>query len=223
MDEQLKHRVVGAIVLVLAAVVFVPMLLDGPHELDGEFQMRQHPADSVNGYDAGVHGRDHRPARAQGPGRDGQTTERKGRTLPSGLALADESSASGLAARRSEGKPSSHASRPGEQTVENPLKTAFSNMSETQREFRDTSAPSSSTRGWVVQMGSFAQQDNAIALRDRLQALGYNTFVEVVPYKSSLVTRVNIGPEARKGVAQELSRRLKTREELAGIVRPYPE
>lgn len=221
MDEQLKQRLVGAIVLVMAAVIFVPMLLDGPRELEREFHVRQYPHVPVNGYDGSVSGPHHRASQGQDARQDRPFTEGKGRALHPGPALPDESSATELSARRSERNVSSHASEPSDKAADALLRTVSSNRSDAEQEIEDASAPASSPQGWVVQMGSFAKQDNAIALRDRLQALGYQTFVEVVPYKSSSLTRVNIGPEAHQGAAQALSRKLKTNEELAGIVRPY--
>ncbi|VAW89000.1 hypothetical protein MNBD_GAMMA18-2192 [hydrothermal vent metagenome] len=71
--------------------------------------------------------------------------------------------------------------------------------------------------GWVVQVGSFSSQSNAMALRDKLEASGFNTFVERVD-GNNIVYRVRVGPEIKKAQAQVVKAALKEKMALDGLV-----
>ena len=71
--------------------------------------------------------------------------------------------------------------------------------------------------GWVVQVGSFSSQSNAMALRDKLRGNGFNTFVERVDGDNT-VYRVRVGPEIKKAQAQTVKERLKEKMALDGLV-----
>jgi len=71
--------------------------------------------------------------------------------------------------------------------------------------------------GWVVQVGSFSSQSNAMALRDKLRGNGFNTFVERVD-GSNIVYRVRVGPEIKKAQAQAVQAALKEKMTLDGLV-----
>lgn len=71
--------------------------------------------------------------------------------------------------------------------------------------------------GWVVQVGSFSSQSNAMALRDKLRGNGFNTFVERVDGENT-VYRVRVGPEIKKAQAQTVKEHLKEKMALDGLV-----
>jgi DedD protein len=71
---------------------------------------------------------------------------------------------------------------------------------------------------WVVQVGSFAQSDNALALRDKLRAKGFTAFVEKIGTDSGTVYRVRIGPELKRESAEEQLQRLQREMKMKGIV-----
>lgn len=47
---------------------------------------------------------------------------------------------------------------------------------------------------WVVQAGSFVEEANALAVRDRLRRSGYPSFVSQSNERSSILYRVQVGP-----------------------------
>ena len=51
-------------------------------------------------------------------------------------------------------------------------------------------------RGWAIQLASFSNPRNALALRDRLKGLGYSSFVETARQQGKKVTRVIVGAGA---------------------------
>jgi DedD protein len=71
---------------------------------------------------------------------------------------------------------------------------------------------------WVVQVGSFAQSDNALALRDKLRAKGFTAFVEKLKTDTGTVYRVRIGPELKRESAEEQLQRLQRDMKMKGIV-----
>ena len=72
---------------------------------------------------------------------------------------------------------------------------------------------------WAVQLSSFANAANAIALRDALRGRGFVAFVETAPDKT---TRVYLGPELQKTNAVLAQQRLARDLGIKGVVVPYP-
>jgi DedD protein len=74
----------------------------------------------------------------------------------------------------------------------------------------------------VVQLGSFSNSRNAAALRDKLRAKGYSAFVESSGSGTAAVTRVFVGPEAKRESAERAVGRLFEETRLKGIVVRHP-
>lgn len=72
---------------------------------------------------------------------------------------------------------------------------------------------------WAVQLSSFANAANAVALRDALRGRGFVAFVETAPDKT---TRVYLGPELQKANAVSAQQRLARDLGIKGVVVPYP-
>ncbi len=72
---------------------------------------------------------------------------------------------------------------------------------------------------WAVQLSSFANAANAIALRDALRGRGFVAFVESAPDRT---TRVYLGPDLQKGNAVAAQQRLARDLGIKGAVVPYP-
>ena len=51
-----------------------------------------------------------------------------------------------------------------------------------------------STRVWAVQLASFSEEENALALRDRLRGEGYEAFISTVRDDQKILSRVAVGP-----------------------------
>lgn len=50
------------------------------------------------------------------------------------------------------------------------------------------------TRVWAVQVASFSDEDNALALRDRLRGDGYEAFISSLKRDDEVLSRVAVGP-----------------------------
>lgn len=152
----LVQRVVGAVVLVSLAVIFLPMLLQSGDE------------------------------KAEAPGSHIPPVPEQVSTL---VFKRDE---------RGTFQPApSNASEPASQTAE-PLAS--------------NPTPSLSAPGpgdaWMVQLGSFTNETAATALREKLRAKHYPTYVERTQEGAVESWRVKVGPELSQATAQALKTRL---------------
>jgi len=80
----------------------------------------------------------------------------------------------------------------------------------------------SALEAWVVQLGSFASQENASSLVQQLQKEGYPAFLEELKSSSGVVYRVRVGPEVLRADAEKIQENLRTKLKLEGIVLRYP-
>jgi DedD protein len=74
----------------------------------------------------------------------------------------------------------------------------------------------------VVQVGSFSQSANALALRDKLRKNGFTAFVEKYQERGTSSYRVRVGPELKRETAEKQLAQLKTKFQLKGIVMGQP-
>jgi len=75
---------------------------------------------------------------------------------------------------------------------------------------------------WVIQMGSFSSEKNALRLRGKLRKAGFVTQVERVHVKEKLHFRVRIGPYLERAEADRDQAKLVKQLDLNGRVLTYP-
>ena len=225
MEERLKQRLVGAVVLVSLAVVFVPILFDLPHGVN-----RETPAPTISEV----------PERPQGQSgssvsitldlprtqRLDAEVERERSVSDAGVDGGDVSSeaiaadpastATGAASSVSAPEPSEP---PASATRSDPAPVA-GNAADDPEQKQAMQAPA--TDGWMVQLGSFAKSENALALRKRLRDSGYPAFVESGSSAQGAVSRVFVGPMTDRRQAKDSAAKLRREMALEGIVVPYP-
>ncbi|MDX1512810.1 MAG: SPOR domain-containing protein [Gammaproteobacteria bacterium] len=197
MDEQLKQRLVGAAVLVLLAVIFIPMILDQPPE----------PAPRV--VDTPVMPKSDQSFSSRIIPLDQPKT-------PMIEARRSRMESAEPAAEAQEAEPKESATTPPDAEKEQPAPDAQSGENAT------TAGAAAGPTAWAVQLGSFSSAQNAVALRDRLRKKGYTAFVEKAQSHGSEVTRVFVGPALAKEQADEVVKKLYAETKLKGIVVRYP-
>ena len=233
MEERLKQRLVGAVVLVSLAVVFVPILFDMPGETNGETSpdlISGVPERPQVGFGSSASGTLDAP---QTPRLDTELERERSldasragsgeRTASSGeLVSGTESSAPGapVPARTADasGQPAPDAgSEPSVARADPaPAKKQAKQGSST-----GPVAETSTAGSWTVQLGSFLKSENAAALRNRLQASGYTVFVESGTSARGDVSRVFVGPMPDREQAKASAAKLQREMALEGIVVPY--
>jgi DedD protein len=84
-----------------------------------------------------------------------------------------------------------------------------------------TAAAASAPRAWVVRVGSFSSNDNAVALRDRVRAAGFDAFIDEATVDGATMFRVHVGPEIDRARGDALRERLTRELKLDGLVVGY--
>ena len=226
MEQRLKQRLVGAIVLVSLAVVFVPILFDVSHEANEEVSATP------------VTGIPDRPRDRFGPTvsitlevpqtpRLDAAVERE-RTRNAFDPAASEDSVPGSASTSSGTTASTPVAGvsepPASRSAPTPVRSnpAPAAIQPDGASGKKQAAPASAARGWTVQLGSFRESENALALRERLRARGYPAFVESGSSAQGAVSRVLVGPMTDREQAQDSAAKLRREMALEGIVVPYP-
>lgn len=182
MNQQIKQRLVGAIVLVLLGVIFVPMVLDGSRNRGIDTRLPPPP------------GYEFKP-----------------------LEIPLEVPADKVAEPRLVEKPV-----PAESAAM-PAPIEVSPVPETsppKTEVRATAPklPPSTVEAWAVQVGSFSQSTNAIALRDTLRKQGFAAYVEKYSGDGGMAFRVRVGPEVGREQAEKLRGDIERKAKVKGIV-----
>ncbi len=214
MDQKTKQRLTGAIVLVALAVIFVPIILEGP---DNEWTPRSHSIPEQPQMDYRASMELEIPEQVAEPvdtAPEGAITGALGlpEQTPDELATASVPEASPpkqvIKAEPPE-KPEPEVSKPAQPAMKAP-QAAPEKQADT------------TIKGWFVQVGSFGQEMNASGLRDRLKAAGYDARLQKAEIGKGYAYRVLVGPAASRAAAEKSAASLKEKQQLAGMVIEYP-
>lgn len=82
--------------------------------------------------------------------------------------------------------------------------------------------PAAASVGFAVQLGAFANADEATHLRDRARAAGFAAFVEQVRTDRGTLSRVRVGPVPDRAAADALRAQVAAKLGVSGLVRPHP-
>lgn len=201
MDSQLKERLIGASVLVVLAVIFIPILLDGPNSdrrVSRDVDLppagdRKTVRIDLNKPDAG--------SRQASSGSDAEPATAAGKT---GVATSEPAEVD-LAANLTTEAPAESAAENQVPTAESSGQPAVTTSSKSsppaQQPAVVTPAPQRPDGAWTVQVGSFGQAENAESLVKRLNGLGYEAFVSRFDDGSRVHYRVRVGGYADRDAA----------------------
>lgn len=193
----MKERLVGAAVLVIIAVIFIPMLLDDSTDDDTVITRTNIPPvpDSI-------------PA---APGKQDFSS----RIIPLEPEVPVE--------ENDETDKPQDSSPVIENLDKQDADTVEPEKSGSETDSVDIELPSTvGLSAWVVQLGSFSSKENAESLNTKLKNAGYRSFVEPLTINDDTVFRVRVGPELKREDAETIKDRLNQAMELKGIVVEYP-
>jgi DedD protein len=193
MDQSLKERLVGAAVLVVLAVIFVPMVLDGPDQpaATAPATVAAVPSGaSTFRYDLAA------PLPADGAAPTTTAPTATSATLPTATAAPIVASAA---------KPAAAPATKPTATVAPKAVVAEPKAAETKPAPKPEPAAAS---GWAAQVGSFSKQATADAVAADLKERGFKAFV--MPHKDGKTTlyRVRVGPVATREAADALAKKI---------------
>ncbi len=196
MDVLLKQRLVGAIVLVALGVIFVPMILESPSQtLVPEMEALPEPENQVISA----------PLESF-PAPDAIPAE-----PDTAIILTDPQP---TAVSEAPAEPAQPVAEPEPEPEPEPV------VAEPEPETRP--AKSEPLGSWVVQMGSFSSEQNALRLRDKLRKNGFATQVEKARIEGKSRFRVRVGPFLERVDAEQSRKQIQDKLTLKGRVLSYP-
>ena len=252
MDILLKQRLIGAIVLISLAVIFIPMLFSGKGEVsDEKFDSKIPPEPTYEIKSPQVSVPLDLPAKTlpKVPLIEPEAQEDDSKPSSTEVVVANEIAVEEVAKKQVEAPAKTPATSPAtlqastsQTKVETSNVTQPTSSSKTEKTVQMTS-PSSATpeleektallapeikpkpsevTGWVVQVGSFSNKANAVKLRDKLRKLGMTSFVVTGQSNKGDIYRVRVGPEINRTDAEKLQAQIKQKTKLNGLVMKYP-
>ena len=199
MNDQLKQRLVGAIVLVSLAVIFIPMILPGGGMGDS-MNIRKVPSEP-----------DYRFPPPKSAPKAPPISDAV--IVPMGDSDPKVGTKASTKASTPEKKTSSKKTSDNQKMATKPVVSTSDKKPDIK--------PGQVT-AWIVQVGSFTSSPNAKALRDKLRKMGYASFVEALKGKQGMIYRVRVGPELTRTRAEKLQKQLVKKAKLNGMVQSYP-
>lgn len=188
----LKKRIVGAIVLVSLAVIFIPMFLsdEKPHD------------DGMPVFGSNI------------PDLPEKLAKLQTKKLEPSVPTLDIQPISSLPVDRNTSKIKST-----DIEVVTPTKSKAKPASRPSTKSTVTRKATTTTdNAWAVQVASFSSKKNALNLRDKLRGKSFNSFVEAFKTKKGIRYRVRVGPEVRKADADKKRKLIKKQFKLSGLV-----
>jgi len=77
-------------------------------------------------------------------------------------------------------------------------------------------------KSWVVQVGSFGNRANALALQKKLRGHKFPAFVEFVKNRKGSVYRVRVGPEVKRSRSEATRQAIQKKLKIKGVVMNHP-
>lgn len=209
MTAKFKHRLLGTSILMLAAIIFLPDLLDGEKQVvKDDFKVIPDRPEFQGVQELSPFDDTEFAARAQQAGEQPLSTE----------PALDEPQVTERTVPVTDALPSQQYAQV---TVESPTQArtevrnapVISNNTST----TNNSAVALGQAAWVVRVGSFSNQQNASALEARLRQAGFATFSRNITNSAGRsLTSVFVGPELRR---DRLEQSLPKLQQLTGVER----
>jgi len=197
MEQKLKERLVGAAVLVAVAVIFIPIILSDSPETDSisGSNIPEKPDANFSSRIIPVIKHDDKSL-SKDIGTDNIISEDNQKTVKETVV---------------------------EKIEANKEKSAEINSSRKENEVREAEIQANvGLSAWVVQLGSFSNEENAQSLNKKLRKAGYPAFVEPLNKNGQTSYRVRVGPEIKRSEAELLLKKLKDNMDMEGILVSYP-
>ncbi|TKB02389.1 SPOR domain-containing protein [Alteromonas portus] len=204
MTSALKNRLVGTIIVVALAVIFLPDFLDGKKQTNRE------PFASVPA----------NPPKKPIVEPESFPSERVAKAAVPAIEIQDETALdddlgpSG-AGENSTSDEATVAKAPAVKTFEEEDKLASQTVVDTKSTTADDDA------GWVIQLGSFRHEKNVKALLAKLEKAGYRAFSRKIQTSSGPLNKVFVGPDLDKKKLESALPHLKELTSLKGKVTTF--
>jgi len=206
-SSALKNRLVGTIIIVALAVIFLPDFLDGKKQTNREpfvsipANPPKKPIVEPEAFPTNrVANAAQRPVELEDdvPVDDMLTTEKSADEMGEGKNVTDESTS---------------LPQPVEATIEAKNDLASQTVIDKPQVTEDA--------GWVIQLGSFRHEKNVKGLLNKLEKAGYRAFSRRIQTSSGPLTKVFVGPDLEKQKLEAALPHLKELTDLKGKVTTF--
>ena len=216
MQQSTKQRIVGTVVLLALALIFLPTIFDGEGSYQPAISSRIPATPNVTVLSEPIQSRPVILA----------DNDKPHETEPALLPEQDSALAVETTAPEEAGA-SALDKEPVAAIAADPVEFALNSVAEITESAPDSTRPGSVLdenglpQGWSVRLGSFSNADNAIALLERLQVAGYRAYSRIIPAEQGDLTGVFVGPWLDRQISNGYQQSLQDEFQLVGIVVPY--
>lgn len=207
--DGLKQRIIGALVLISLAVIFVPMVFDEPHSERTSSSINipeEPPFPEVEAPESDI--------APTPPYQQDQAASSDSASQDFRIVESDQPPAQPVQQTRDNAAPevtdieASKPAPPPEPEPAQPKPVQQATESPKSSDEANAEFTRSLEGAWVVQLGSFGSGDNARRLRDKVREKGYSSHLQEVVRGDNTLTRVFSGPFAEKSKAEAAKRAL---------------
>jgi len=207
-----RHRIVGAVILVALAVIFLPMLLiDRPSETGGNSIVPGRPAPETRIVVTPVLPPGDKATSSPKPVVTAKAPENDGSAVKTVVVPVEPATEVPAAVkvpaipepRQPEAKPAPEPK----------------SVSESKKSTVATKSAAPVEKGWLVQVGAFSQLDNAMRLREKLSQKGYSAILDPPNPEKGKTVRVEVGPYKDAAAARAAQARIQSEFGIKGVVR----
>ena len=248
MDQQLKQRLVGLAVIFSLAVIFVPMLLDGPEPERETLEVKIPPSPEIVPLPVKVEEKvielrretdaiEPLQARIVDETSEPPQSETKQAAAESSPATETAAEPEAMTGRPAAAAPTQSAD--GKPEAESPAKAVAASEAKPEPEPEPKSKPEAKPGpeakplpkktaakvggdSFIVQLGSFTDRNKAYALRDRVRKLKLAAvFIEKFAARGKTFYRVRVGPFISRDKARVVLNKLRAKYNIKGQVMSY--
>ena len=212
MEEGLKQRLVGALVLFLLAIIFLPLILDGRDE-ENQREVYLAPQEPVIHI---THKGSEDVEKRLVVAKEQLTIDRTFTSVPESTELVTEKETPKV-------EPKQKTVSSAQQSTIEQARELFVKEVGIAKEVAKTpvKAKAAVSEAWTVQIAAFSQLKNAKALQSTLISKSYMAYVESDVSGKKPLYRVFVGPELRRSRAKIIQQALKKEFKLAGMIKTY--
>jgi len=212
-EEGLKQRLVGALVLLMLAIIFLPLILDGRDEDHDEavYRAPQEPVIQITHKGSNQVEKRLEKAKAQFVV---DRTPRPDDDEPAEPAKIAQKTSVPIKQKSVSAKQQSNIEQTRVQFVRELAETKKVKQTPVQSKMALADA-------WTVQVAAFSKLENAKALQSKLISKSYMAYIVSNGDKAKTLHRVFVGPELRKNRARIIQQALKKEFKLAGMIKSY--
>lgn len=226
MDRKIKERLIGLIVLMTLAVIFLPMMLGGPEEGGGERRLSLESAEESALPETRLDLRESPEEDDDSSGEEVDFEPEESDPSPAGNG-SPEPDASDLEPAVPEDEASDAAAAEEDADAESAEEDTAEAPDGDDDGAEDAASSAEafegpSGSGWTAQVGSFTRRENAEDLVESLRDSGFEAFLMRHEGSEKVFYRVRVGLESEREEATELARRVHSETGHEATAVPHP-